>query len=397
MLQTTTRKGGVRAEREDDYEDYNQEYAEDSNYDNADDVHHHHHMDGQGYSHEHERDYYYEEPVRQQYVEERVVQSGIKRHQYATNEVPRQMQSDTSPIIESNVPTSRSTQQVHQTYHQNYSETIKQPTVEPQIQSYQAYTSVKPQYETIEKPLPQQQPQVQSKSPDLDDLEAKIKAALERSEATYRRAYKPGQQTSPTKAPALEQTEPNSYLLQTPSQYYSTNYGGYDISDSSASRIGATLGIDKPSELDEASYMKQSGKNYLYSASKTQDKLSATPHPSDIPTNITSTENTFYDGISGYSSQPYAKNYTTSYTTQTYQTPTYNPTSYLVQDHTTSYTSAPKDNWSSLSGNGVGLTRYGGTDQGLYGYSSVPKTTYDHSGLASYEHQSQPQNLTQFI
>jgi len=399
MLQTTTRKGGVRAEREDDYEDYNQQYADHSNYDNAEDVHHHHHMDGQGYPHEHERDYYFEEPARQQYVEERVVQSGIKRQQYATNEVPRQMQSDPSPIIESNVPTSRSTQirneNVHQTYHQNYSEALKQPAVEPQTQSYQAYTSVKPHYENIEKPLPQQQPQIQPKSPDLDDLEAKIKAALERSEATYRRAYKPGHQSSPTKAPGLEQTEPNSYLLQTPSQYYSTNYGGYDISEASASRIG------RPSELDEASYMKQSGKNYLYSASKTQDKLSATPHPSDIPTNITSTENTFYDGISGYSSQPYAKNYTSNYTTQTYQTTTNNPTSHLVQDHTTSYTLAPKDvshNWNSLTGSGIGLTRYGGgTDQGLYGYSSVPKTAYDHSGLANFDHQSQPQNLTQFI
>lgn len=399
MLQTTTRKGVVRAEREDEHEDYNLQYADHSNYDQIDDAHHHHHhMDGQGYPHEHEREFYYEEAPR--YQEEQVVQSGIRRQQYATNEAPRQMQIDPSPVIESNVPTSRSTQIRHENYNTNYSETIKPPVIETQTQSYQAYSSVKAPYENIEKSLPQnpiyqQQPQAQPKvqppttgSPDLDDLEAKIKAALERSEATYRRAYKPSIQSSPNKVPGLEQTEANSYLLQTPStQYYSTNYGGYDISDASASRVGGGLTLDRPSEFDEASYMKQSDKNFLYSAATTKalDKLTATPNQSDLPTNVASTENTFYDGLSAYSSQPIAKNYTTTtYNIQSYQ-PTYTSTSHLAQDHTASSY--------ALTGSGIGVSRYGVSDQGLYGYSSLPKTDFTHT----YDHKSQAQNLTQLI
>jgi len=397
MLQTTTRKGAGRAEREDEHEDYHQQYADHSNYDQIDDAHHHHHqMDGQGYAHEHEREFYYEEPPR--YQEEQVVQSGIRRQQYATNEVPRQMQVDPSPIIESNVPTSRSTQvrneNAHHSYHTNYSEAPKQPVVEAQTQSYQVYSSVKAPYENTEKSIPQtstyQQPKTQpqtANSPDLDDLEAKIKAALERSEATYRRAYKPSHQSSPNKVNGLEQTEANSYLLQTPSQYYSTNYGGYDISDTSASRVGGGLALDRPSELDEASYMKQSGKNFLYSASATKvhDKLTATPNQSDLPTNVASTENTFYDGISAYSSQPLAKNYTsTSYNIQSYQ-PTYTSTSHLGQGHTASSY--------ALTGSGIGVGRYGTSDQGLYGYSSLPKTDFTHT----YDHKPQAQNLTQLI
>ena len=211
---------------------------------------------------------------------------------------------------------------------------------------------------------PQVQPQVQIQAnaeqklgtADLDDLEAKIKAALDRSEATYRRAYRPNYLPSPNKNSNIQTDIPASNTKSYPEA--STTYASQSIYQTPSYKVGdnselyynqvssGVAGYERPFEAEnsKASYdHTKLGNNYAGLSNPVAKNLltsDVSRQQSDVlPTNAASAENTFYETSPGYLSHVSPTVYSSgpSYGNQPYYSQQYNQVDGLANGYSTSY------------------------------------------------------------